>query len=175
MTPYLLCHLEFTAVYGLNQDRHTKVLREMATSVNQVWNYCNQLSHRSIRERGKFLSGYDLQNYTKGASKELGINSATIQMVGHQYVDSRKQHKKIKLRWRSSFGKKRSLGWIPFRHDCIKYEDGFIVHNRHKIKVWDSYGLEQYELGSGDFSEDARGRWYFNVTIEYTKENDDIN
>ncbi len=35
--------------------------------------------------------------------------------------------------------------------------------------MWDSYGLDQYKLGSGDFSEDARGRWYFNVTVEYTK------
>ena len=25
-------------------------------------------------------------------------------------------------------------------------------------------------LGSGDFSEDARGRWYFNVTIEHSNE-----
>ncbi len=26
------------------------------------------------------------------------------------------------------------------------------------------YGLDKYKLGSGDFSENARGRWYFNVT-----------
>ena len=148
------------------KDRHAGVLRDMATSVNQVWNYCNELSYRSIRERRKFLSGYDLQHYTKGASKELGINSATIQMVGHQYVDSRKLHKKIKLRWRSSFGKKRALGWVPFRHDCIKFEDGYVIHHRHRFKIWDSYGLAKYKLGSGDFSEDARGRWYFNVTVE---------
>lgn len=32
-------------------------------------------------------------------------------------------------------------------------------------KVWDSYGLSQYEFRSGSFSQDARGRWYFNVVV----------
>ncbi len=31
--------------------------------------------------------------------------------------------------------------------------------------VWDSYGLSQYEFRSGSFSQDARGRWYFNVVV----------
>ena len=30
----------------------------------------------------------------------------------------------------------------------------------------DSYGLSNYELRAGSFSEDSRGRWYFNVAIE---------
>jgi IS605 OrfB family transposase len=32
--------------------------------------------------------------------------------------------------------------------------------------VWDSYGLSQYQFKSGSFSEDSRGRWYFNVVVE---------
>jgi IS605 OrfB family transposase len=31
--------------------------------------------------------------------------------------------------------------------------------------LWDSYGLKDYELGAGSISEDARGRWYLNVTV----------
>ena len=35
--------------------------------------------------------------------------------------------------------------------------------------MWDSYGLENYTLRSGSFSEDARGRWYLNVTVDVKK------
>ena len=66
------------------KDKHQKALNQMACSVNFVWNYINELSQRAIRERGKFLSGYDLQSYTKGSNKLLSLNSATVQMVGHE-------------------------------------------------------------------------------------------
>lgn len=36
----------------------------------------------------------------------------------------------------------------------------------YKFSVWDSYGLSKYELRAGSFSEDSRGRWYFNVAVE---------
>ena len=84
------------------KDKHISKLQSMAFSVNQVWNYCNELSQRSIKERNQWLSGYDLQQYTKGANKELGLNSATVQMIGHEYVTRRKQFKKIRLNWRKS-------------------------------------------------------------------------
>ena len=34
------------------------------------------------------------------------------------------------------------------------------------ISLWDSYGLSKYTLGTGTFSEDARGRWYLNVSVK---------
>ena len=112
------------------KDKHQKALHQMACSVNFLWNYINELSHRAIRERGKFLSGYDLQSYTKGSNKLLGLNSATVQMVGHEYVTRRKQFNKARLNWRKSRGVKRSLGWIPVRHDCVSYKNGQIYHNK---------------------------------------------
>lgn len=151
------------------RDKHAKLLNLWAFSVNQVWNYCNEISYRSINERQKWLSGYDLQSYTKGA-KELGLNSATLQMIGHEYATRRKQFKKAKLNWRKSSGVRRSLGWIPVRKDCIKYQNGQIYHNKQWFKIWDSYNLSQYEFRSGSFNEDARGRWYFNVVVSYTPE-----
>ena len=36
----------------------------------------------------------------------------------------------------------------------------------HKLNLWDSYGLGQYELRAGSFSEDSRGRWYLNVAMK---------
>ncbi|SOC53084.1 hypothetical protein SAMN05421509_102123 [Chromohalobacter canadensis] len=41
------------------KDRHAAQLGRMARSVNFVWNYVNELSSRSIREHGVFLSAYD--------------------------------------------------------------------------------------------------------------------
>ena len=148
------------------KDRHAKRLSRMARSVNFTWNYINELSERSIKERSKFMSGYDLQAYTKGAGKELGLNSATLQMIGHEYVTRRKQFKKRKLNWRKSHGVKRSLGWIPVRSDCVSYKQGQIYHHGAYYGVWDSYGLSDYTFKSGSFNEDTRGRWYFNVVVE---------
>ena len=37
------------------------------------------------------------------------------------------------------------------------------------MSLWDSYGLHQYDLGSGLFSEDARGRWYLNITVKVAR------
>lgn len=147
------------------RDKHAKVLCRQAAAVNFVWNYINELSCRNIREHGRFLSGYDIQDYTKGAGKGLGLNSATIQMIGHEYATRRDQFRKNRLAWRKTHGTRRSLGWIPVRKDCFRYQSGQIVYNRHHFKIWDSYGLSQYAFRSGCFVQDARGRWYFCVVV----------
>jgi putative transposase len=150
------------------RDKHAKVLDALARECNFVWNYCNELSVKYFERERKFLSAYDLQHYTKGSTKAgLNINSATVQMVGAELVTRRKQFKKVKLRWRVSSGSRKSLGWIPFRHDCIAYRNGQIHYAGHAFGLWDSYGLSEYKLGSGSFSQDARGRWYVNLTAEH--------
>lgn len=150
------------------KDKHAKQLNEMARSVNFVWNYINELSHRSIKERGVFLSGYDMDKYTKGSNKELGLHSQTLQEIAKEYATRRKQFKKSRLNWRKSGGVKRSLGWIPFKVGSAKYKNGQIRFNGKFFNVWDSYGLSDYEFRSGSFNEDSRGRWYFNVVVHYT-------
>ena len=84
------------------KDKHARVLTAMAREVNQVWNFCNETSHRAIRERRQWLSGYDLQKLTNGFSKCDGIHigSPTVQQVCEDYAKARKQFKKAKLRWR---------------------------------------------------------------------------
>jgi putative transposase len=149
------------------KDKHAKVLDVMAREVNFVWNFCNDLSYKHLQRTGKFFSSYDLQKYTAGATKEgLSINSASVQMVGAELVTRRKQFKKAKLRWRTSFGSRKSLGWIPFRHDCITYKNGQLRYAGTCFSLWDSFGLSQYKIGSGSFSQDARGRWYANICVE---------
>ena len=148
------------------RDKHRPLLNRMARSVNYAWNYINELSHRSIRERGVFLSAYDIQKFTQGAHRELGLHSHTVQRVGTEYVTRRKQFKKARLNWRKSHGVRRSLGWIPINTGMAKWKNGQLFHNGHYFKVWDSYGLGQYKFRSASFNEDARGRWYFNVVVE---------
>ncbi|MNZ89756.1 putative transposase DNA-binding domain protein [compost metagenome] len=148
------------------RDKHVPLLCQMARGVNHVWNYLNELSQRSIRERGVFLSAFDMHPYTKGAGKELGLHSHTLQCVAAEYVTRRKQFRKARLNWRKSGGVRRSLGWIPVNTGAASWKNGQLFHNGHYFKVWDSYGLGQYRFRSGSFSEDARGRWYFNVVVE---------
>ncbi len=148
------------------KDKHAPLLRQMARSVNFVWNYLNELSQRSIRERGVFLSAFDLDRYTQGAGKLLGLHSQTVQEVSREYATRRIQFRKARLNWRKSSGVRRSLGWIPFKSGAASWKHGQVYHNGHFFKVWDSYGLSQYPFRSGSFTEDARGRWYFNVVVE---------
>ena len=148
------------------RDRHCALLNSMAKSVNFAWNYVNELSQRSIKERGVFLSAYDIQKYTNGAGKDLGLHSQTVQRVAVEYVTRRKQFKKARLNWRRSGGVRRSLGWIPVNTGAAQWKNGQVYHNGHYFKVWDSYGLSQYKFRSASFNEDARGRWYFNVVVD---------
>ena len=149
------------------KDKHAKVLDAMARDVNLVWNFCNELSYKHLQRTGKFFSSYDLQKYTAGATKEgLIINSASVQMIGAELVARRKQFKKAKLSWRTSYGTRKSLGWIPFRHDCIAYKNGQLCYAGQCFGLWDSFGLSKYTFGSGSFSQDARGHWYANICVE---------
>jgi putative transposase len=152
------------------KDKHVKLLNGMARSVNFVWNYINELSARSIKERGKFLSAYDMHPYTKGAGKELGLHSQSLQCIAAEYVTRRKQFKKAKLNWRKSNGVRRSLGWIPVNTGQAKWKNGQVFHNGHYFSIWDSYGLSGYKFRSASFNEDARGRWYFNVVVDVDAE-----
>jgi putative transposase len=146
------------------KDKHAKALKSLAFDVNQVWNYCNELSLKVFDRERRFMSGYDLQKYTNGVTKEgLNLHSATVQAICSEFATKRKQHKKVKLRWRKSHGSARSLGWIPFKASGIKYNNGQIHYGKHIFSLWDSYGLKDYELSVGSFSEDAQGKWYFNV------------
>ncbi len=152
------------------KDKNAPALVAIAREVNQVWNYVNELSQRSIRERQTWLSAYDLQKYTAGFSKCEGVKvgSATVQLVCEEYATRRRQFKKARLNWRVSNPKspKRSLGWIPFKKGGVLYRNGQVKFCGLNLSLWDSYGLSKYELRAGSISQDARGRWYLNVAVE---------
>ena len=155
------------------KDKHARVLSAMAREVNQVWNHINAISAKAARPfhgKPQFLSGYDLQKFTAGFSKcdDVSVGSGTVQLVCVEYATRRKQFKKTRLNWRVSNPKsaKYSLGWIPFKGGHAKYKAGQIHFAGQKLSLWDSYGLADYELRAGSFSEDSRGRWYLNVVVK---------
>ena len=48
------------------KDKHAKFLGALAYDVNQVWNFCNELSAKVFERERRFMSGFDLQKYTNG-------------------------------------------------------------------------------------------------------------
>lgn len=157
------------------KDKHSKVLGRWAFEVNQVWNAANALSAEyswvpipGVGYMNCDTSEYDLQKELKSIREERGlsIGAATVQSVIAQHAKSRRQFKRNKLQWRCSSGTKRALGWIPFKQAGVKLVGGQIRFCGKLFGVWDSYDLSKYELGTGSFSQDARGRWYFNTTVQ---------
>ena len=47
------------------KDKHSKVLEQLASEVNFVWNYVNDLSFRHLKKKGEFLSAYDIEVYKR--------------------------------------------------------------------------------------------------------------
>ena len=149
------------------KDKHAAHLLAQSREVNQVWNYSQDLALNVLAREHRFMSAYDMAAYTKGAAKEgLSLHSQTVQAVSEEYCTRRKQFKKAKLRWRVSHGSRRSLGWIPVKASALSYRNGQVHYQGKALSLWDSYGLADYQLRSGSFCEDARGRWYLNVTVD---------
>ena len=161
------------------RDKHAAILSRMAFEANQVWNAANAETadgcYIPVPEVGWIrtnISAFDLQKQLKSIKQALGfiIHSTTVQEVIAVHAKSRKQFKKDKLRWRVSGGARRSLGWIPFKSGAAQWKNGQVRFAGYHFKVWDSHGLSQYAFRAGSFSEDARGRWYFNVVVEVAVE-----
>lgn len=148
------------------KDRHAEWLCDRASEANTVWNYCNELSRKVWERERRFLSGFDFWPFLKGVTKEgLGLPVQTVQEIAEQYAVKRRAARKTRLSWRKSRGARRSLGWLPFKVRTIRYKHGQVYYAGRWLSLWDSYGLDCYELRAGSFSEDARGRWYLNVTV----------
>jgi putative transposase len=136
-------------------------LKKMSRAVNFVWNYCNETSFNAIRNNRDWLKKFDFNPLVKGAAKDLGLHSQTVQAIAYEYVTRRDQFKKRKLRWRG----KKSLGWIPLGKDGIKIEGETLVHNKKRFCFWKSREIEG-KIKCGSISQDARGRWYLSLQCE---------
>jgi putative transposase len=144
-------------------------LNAAASEVNQVWNYCNEMSNRAARpfvELPKWLTGFDLNNLTAGATECFErIGSATIQRVCAEYAIRRKQFKKS-LRWRKSHGSKRSLGWVPYKVEQIRLKGKCLRFSGKTIRAFEQALLHGKIWKSGCFAQDAVGDWWLCMPVE---------
>jgi len=138
-------------------------LDKRAGSINYLWNLVNDLTAKTWTEGSNFLSAFDISPQFKGKGRELGLHSQTVQGVIEEHYKKRQQAKRSKLRWRSR--KKGTLGWIPFKRCAIKIAKDTITYNKKTFRFWKSRETEG-EIKTGSFSQDARGRWYVNISCE---------
>lgn len=145
-------------------------LNKAAIEVNQVWNYANEATQRFIRPvhgSPKWLSGFDVNSLTDGAAKEFDrIGADTIQRVGQEYVRMRRQARKRKLRWRVSFGPRRSLGWIPFKVVSLRRKGTAFRFWGKTIRVFEANRIKGVQWKQGCFAQDAVGDWWLCLPVE---------
>jgi IS605 OrfB family transposase len=150
-----------TYKYRIKDSKARKRLVKYSRAVNYVWNYCVETYRTARRRRMWWPSGFDLQKLTSGCSKELGISSVAIQSVCEQFARLAKQHHKIP-RFRSA---KRSLPWIPFKHNCVKVVDDTVKFNGYIFRFWKSRELPGRPL-AGSFFQDTLGNWFVSFAVE---------
>lgn len=163
--------------------KHSNQLEKLSSSVDLVWNYINELGFNYLQRTGKFLSAYDLNEYTKGSGEYLNLHSQTLQAINETHAKSRKQFKKAKLSWRTNNpkAKRKSLGWIPFKKSALKliktYQTGKKVlksklqlsltkGQKLIITVFDQYNLSNYNLNTCEIVQDSQGKWYACITVK---------
>lgn len=153
--------------YRVKDRASAKHLRRMAGAVNYAWNFCCATQREAQRHRRRWLNAFDLGALMRGASADLGIHSDTLNGIARQFVASRGIWRQCPA-WRSR--KKGSLGWIPLnasRAFCLDEAIGAVVVLKRKYRLWYSRPLPaDGKIKTACFSEDARGRWYFNIQVE---------
>src|ERR1700722_17520994 len=121
-------------------------LNAAAIEINQVWNYCNEISARAARPFAgapKWLSAYDLDKLTAGATGYFEhIGADTIQRVNAEFATRRQQFRKTRLRWRVSRGARRSLGWVPLKAVQLKRHGKSLRFCGKSIRVFEKELLE---------------------------------
>ncbi|WP_296200522.1 transposase [uncultured Hyphomicrobium sp.] len=140
-----------------------KHLARHALACNQIWNFCCATQREAERRRGgdkrvRWPTAFDLDRLTKSVAAELGIHSDTVTQVCRQFAKSRDEKGKCP-RFRSSFGGKRALGWVPFIPRATKIDGDAAIYLKRRYRFWKSREVEG-RFRAGHFVEDARGRWY---------------
>jgi putative transposase len=145
-------------------------LNAASTEVNQVWNFANEVSHKASRPyagASRWLSAFDLDKLTAGAAACFDrIGSDTIQRVNAEFATRRKQFKKTKMRWRKSSGRRRSLGWIPFKALQLKSRGNSLRFSGKTFRVFERELLEDCKWKCGCFAQDAVGDWWLCLPVE---------
>ncbi|MGH8286290.1 MAG: RNA-guided endonuclease InsQ/TnpB family protein [Steroidobacteraceae bacterium] len=142
--------------------------------MNTVWNWANETSAKAARPfagNPKWLSGFDLNNLSAGASEYFErIGADTIQRVNDEYALKRHQFKRVKLRWRVSRGARRALGWVPFKAASLKRKGRALRLCGKSFRVFEAERLEGVRWQQGCFAQDALGEWWLCLPVLVTAE-----
>lgn len=153
-------------------------LNEAARETNLVWNHINELCAKAARPyygRGKWLSAFDVEKLLAGTSAHLTyLLSSSIGVIAKEHAARRIQARRPRLNWRRSGGARRSLGWVPFRDNVLRIKSGAVVFAGKRIRLFDSYGLEAYDLRNGCFAQNALGEWFLNVVVRVKAEQSEL-
>jgi putative transposase len=145
-------------------------LNAAAVEVNEVFNYCNDMSHKAATRtdtKRKWMSGFDLCNLTSGAAPYFEkIGADTIQSICVHHAQKRQAAKRLKLRWRVSRGAKRSLGWIPFKAANLKRKGACLRFAGKCFRVFEKERLEGVKWQGGCFAQDAVGDWWLCLPVK---------
>jgi putative transposase len=162
-----------TYKYRIKDRSAKKTLRRLAYGANQVWNYCCaqqrdvESRYRAGAPKRKWASHFDLQKLCKGTGAELNIHQQSVGGVCREFAKARDKAKGAP-RFRSSFGAKRALGWIPFEGQSRQLEGNSVTYLGKRYRFWEGGRPLPENAKGGVFVEDALGRWYvcFHVEVE---------
>ncbi len=150
------------------RDKHAAELNRQARAVSYVWNYLNETSAKAWERDRRWLSRFDLQKLTAGASKELDIHAHTIQRVCQQFTISRDKARQAKLRWRG----RKSLGWVPYNQGHVMFDGEMFKFRGVRYETMHLRDLPKAaKIAAGSFNSDSKSRWYLNVTVEVATAN----
>jgi len=153
-------------------------LNAAAVEVNMVWNFVNETTAKAARPfhgAPRRLSAYDVHKLLSGASQHFDhLPAQSMEKIAADHATGRRQAKRDRLAWRRSVGSRRSLGWVPFRDGQVRWREGAVIFAGRRFRVFDSYGLEQYEFRSGSFAQNALGEWFFNVAVRVPAETQEL-
>lgn len=158
--------------YRLKDRSAAKHLRQMATASNQVWNWCvaqqrdTEARYKAGAKPRRWTSHFSLAAQCNGVGADLGIYQQTVGEICRTFAKARDKFKHAP-RFRSSFGAKRALGWIPFRGRSRRIDGNSAIY-LGKTYRW--FGNKRRPLPAnakgGAFVEDALGRWWVTFHAE---------
>jgi IS605 OrfB family transposase len=163
-----------TYKYRIKDRSAKKTLVRHAYAANQVWNYCvaQQLDTQDRWRAGSkprsWATQFELQKMCKGVGSELGIQQQSVQEICRVFTQSRDKAKRAPC-FRSSFGTRRALGWIPFQAQSRQVCGNTVTYLGKRFRFWEGNRPLPSTAKGGAFVEDARGHWYvvFYVEIDH--------
>jgi putative transposase len=96
------------------------------------------------------------------------IGSDVAQLVNKELVTRQKQFAQTKLRFRNSFGAKRSLGWIPFKAANLRINGDRVTFTGKTFRLFQMDRFRAYRnasgntLRDGNFAQNALDEWFLN-------------